>query len=334
MELFEFAPDAYIETDHKGVIQEANHAAGNLLRVRTNFLVGKPLRLFVEPADASIFYNLLEENQHTRISEIHIVLRDHTKLVVAVTVAPFFDPLGNKGGYRWMLRDITSLKQAENELMEVKRQLLSNNETERLLLARELHDGPIQDLYGAVFKLTSSQAVSKNRKVQQNLDETQAILKQVAGTLRAICGELRPPTLANLGIERAIRSHVEEIRDRHPEMQFTLNLQPEERPLPQEIRLAVFRIYQQCISNVLLHSNAQQVKVALEFTGRTLRLSVSDDGMGFRPPDKWVDLLREGHYGLAGIAERVDALGGKLKIDTKPGAGTLVHVAAPRSRKA
>ena len=70
--------------------------------------------------------------------------------------------------------------------------------------------------------------------------------------------------------------------------------------------------------------------VAFHVSETEITLDVWDNGKGFDLPEKWVDLLRQGHYGLASIAERVQALGGTLKIETHPGGGTLIHVTAPR----
>jgi signal transduction histidine kinase len=72
--------------------------------------------------------------------------------------------------------------------------------------------------------------------------------------------------------------------------------------------------------------------VAFRVDDDDITLDVWDNGKGFVPPAKWVDLVREGHYGLAGIAERVQALGGTLNVESKRGTGTLVHVVAPREK--
>jgi signal transduction histidine kinase len=84
------------------------------------------------------------------------------------------------------------------------------------------------------------------------------------------------------------------------------------------------------MANILRHAQASQVIITFQMEGPQITMDVWDNGRGFTLPEKWVDLLRAGHYGLAGIAERVQALGGKLHIETKPGAGTLVHVTAPK----
>jgi PAS domain S-box-containing protein len=232
-----------------------------------------------------------------------------------------------------MVKDISQEKQAAIELAEMRRRLLESGEVERLRLAQELHDGPMQDLYGTVFRLSGFGDGNADPVMTNNLKEIQEMIKIVANTLRVIVGELRPPTIGNLGLERAIRSHAERLAEQHPDLDVKLQLTRDEQTLPAHTRLAFFRIYQQCMANVLRHAQASQVLIAFHLDDHEVALDVWDNGSGFTLPEKWVNLLREGHFGLAGIAERVEALGGVLKIETKPGAGTLVHVTAPREKE-
>ncbi len=229
-----------------------------------------------------------------------------------------------------MIENISAEKEAAAELVEMRRRLLENGETERLRLAQELHDGPTQDLYAAAFRLASFSEPQGSAEHQDNMQAMEGMLKQVANTLRDIVEELRPPTIANLGLERAIRSHADRLQEQHPELEVKLHLTRDGQALPPHTRLAFFRIYQQCMANILRHAQASQAMVAFHVNDVETSLDIWDNGRGFVLPAKWVDLVREGRYGLAGIAERVQALGGSLSVETRPGAGTLVHMVAPR----
>jgi len=231
-----------------------------------------------------------------------------------------------------MIKDITTEKQSAAELAEMRRRLLESGEVERLRLAQELHDGPTQDLYSAVFSVSNFSIGVSEPGMHEDLKGLQELLKTVANTLRDIVGELRPPTIGNLGLERAIRSHAEKVQEEHPNLDLRLHLNRDGQSLPPHTRLAFFRIYQQCISNILRHSQATQAVVAFHANEEKISLDIWDNGKGFIPPKKWVDLVREGHYGLAGIAERVQALGGTLKVESRPNAGTFVHVTAPAEK--
>jgi PAS domain S-box-containing protein len=275
----------------------------------------------------------LRENREANLAlEYRFRRRDGQYVWTSFSLSTLRDETSQPQFLIGMVKDISLEKQAEVELAEMRRRLLESGEVERLRLAQELHDGPMQDLYGAVFHLSGFGDNSMDPALVNKHKELQEMIKVVANTLRVIVGELRPPTIGNLGLERAIRSHAERIADLHPELDIKLQLTRDEQNLPAHTRLAFFRIYQQCMANVLRHAQASQVLIAFHLDNQEMVLDVWDNGKGFTLPEKWVNLLREGHYGLAGIAERVEALGGELRIETKPGAGTLVHVTAPREK--
>ena len=256
--------------------------------------------------------------------------KDGQPVWVQVSTSALRNDEGNLQFILEIAENISAEKQAEVEMAEMRTRLLESGEVERMRLAQELHDGPIQDLYGAVFRLADFLAQEQSPTMQDNLKEVQGIVKGVASTLRGVLNELRPPTIGNLGLEPAIRSHAERLQEHVPDLHIQLNLSKDGRTLPAPTRLALFRIYQQSLHNVVRHAQATRVIVAFHVSEEEITLDVWDNGKGFEMPEKWVDLLRQGHYGLASIAERVQALGGTLKIETHPGGGTLVHVTAPR----
>jgi signal transduction histidine kinase len=100
--------------------------------------------------------------------------------------------------------------------------------------------------------------------------------------------------------------------------------------VPEQLRLTLFRIYQHAIANVARHAQAQNAYVRFEYNDERVTLEVEDDGCGFVVPFNWVDFARKKHLGLADTAERAEFLGGKLKVISALGKGTLVRLAAPR----
>jgi signal transduction histidine kinase len=121
---------------------------------------------------------------------------------------------------------------------------------------------------------------------------------------------------------------VSELTDNHG-IAADIEVVGEERQLPPEAELMLFRIIQEALSNVRRHSHASRVVVRVEFADRSTKVTVSDNGMGFEMPTRIGDLARSGRLGLAGMQERAQLLGGTLSIDSKPGKGTLVVVEAP-----
>jgi signal transduction histidine kinase len=91
----------------------------------------------------------------------------------------------------------------------------------------------------------------------------------------------------------------------------------------------LFRIFQQSIANVIRHAKATEVHVRFSFDAEEAHLEITDNGRGFQVPSNWIDFVRQGHYGLAGAAERANTLGGAFKVHSKPGHSTTIQVTIP-----
>jgi signal transduction histidine kinase len=225
--------------------------------------------------------------------------------------------------------EIMRRKGVEAELAELQRRLIDSTEAERLTLAQELHDGPMQDLYGIAFQLDAMRNGLVEEERQQQLSAIQNDIQSIIQTLRVTAGELRPPTLTAFGLEKAIWSHAEQARRTQPNVSLKLNLMPDGKRLPDRVRLALFRIYQVSLANVFRHAAATQVEICLLLEKSRVILEIKDDGRGFEVPARLIQLARQGHLGLVGAAERAEAVGGKMEIISKPGAGTLIRVEVP-----
>ncbi len=211
---------------------------------------------------------------------------------------------------------------------EIKNRLVESRERERLRLAQDLHDAPIQDLYGMIYQLDDLRDVLKDPDGEKVLNECDHTLHRVVNSLRTICRELRPPSLSPFGLEVAIRDHVEKFRDQNPSIEVNLDLMQDRQALSDSMRLTLFRIYQQAVLNVARHAQATEVHVRLRLDDATVTLEVDDNGTGFEVPENWMELVRDEHFGLLDIAERVETIRGKLEIVSALGEGTLVRVIA------
>ena len=226
--------------------------------------------------------------------------------------------------------NITEIKRVENEMAELKSRLQTNVEIERLHLAQELHDGPMQELYSAIYQIESLRGTLENQH-KDTLGSVTQNLQKVLQELRSTAKDLRPPTIASFGLEKAIRSHVEDFQEKYPDLGISLFLAQDRQLLPENVRLALFRIYQHSMANVARHSEASEVIVRFTFDAEEAQLEISDNGKGFNVPSNWVSLARQGHYGLAGAAERVLALAGTFTVESQSGCGTSVKVVIPIS---
>lgn len=227
--------------------------------------------------------------------------------------------------------EISERERIENELAELRGRLIDRNEADRRELARDLHDGPMQDLYALVFQMDSLPTDFENNQGAETTVLMKERLLQVIQTLRAMSRDLRPPALAPYGLEKAIRSHVETVQQAHPELKIDLNLESDRQALPEAVRMSLYRIYQTAIANVVRHARAKRVRVSLMLEPEHARMEIQDDGCGFAMPLRWIELARGGHMGLVGAVERAEAAGGKLDIQSAPEKGTLIRVTVPRA---
>ncbi len=254
-----------------------------------------------------------------------------------LVLEPLFDENGEVTGFTAASMDITNLKRLETQnienktQIEVQRRLIQQREMERMEIARDLHDGPIQELVAAGMKLSEAMLEQEAANHERLLSELQRILQTQTREMRQFCQELRPPALAPFGLEKAIRSHVQTFTNRYPEINVTLNLMRDGQLLPEITRMALYRVYQEQMNNIFKHSNCKNVTVTLTIhTGsEAVTLEIQDDGVGFNLPDNWIKLVRTGHLGLVGMRERVEAIGGTMEIHSTPGEGTLIRVTAP-----
>jgi PAS domain S-box-containing protein len=337
--LFESAPDATLLVDSDGKIVRLNARAEEMFGYDRVELMGSSIdNLLPQRYRES---HLLDretytQDPRTRPMGAGIQLFARRKNGEEFPVDIMLSPVQTEQGPMVIaaVRDITERKQMEAELAELQVRLIESLEAERLHLAQELHDGPIQDLYAISFQLRSiedtiHQAFENGHQVETNIVKK---IQAVVDLLRAICGDLRPPSLAPFGLEKAIRAHIDRIREENPKLEIQLDLMPDGNQLSERARLALFRIFQHAVSNVIRHSNATGLQIHFALDTEDVYLEIKDNGDGFELPARWIQLARKGHLGLVGTAERAEALGGKLKIISSPGKGTSVQVTVPLSR--
>lgn len=228
-----------------------------------------------------------------------------------------------------MVENITVNKQIGAELYELQQRLTQGREQERLRFAQDLHDGPLQEIIGLSYQVQELAVATQEAASRGQLQAIRAALRKLADSVRALCSELRPPTLAPFGLEKTIRSHLKEFQDAHPELLVLHKLSRDGRSLPDSTRIALLRIYQESLNNVLRHAKAKTVKVRFRLTAQKAVLEIQDDGVGFELPNRWVRLARQGHLGLVGAMERAKEVGGSLDVTTSPGRGTLIRVSVP-----
>ena len=228
-----------------------------------------------------------------------------------------------------MAENITAQKEVEGELIELRQRLMQGREMERLRVAQDLHDGPLQDIIAISYQVKELENTLVGRGSYEQLQAIQQAIQKVTKSIRSICGELRPSTLMPFGLEKAIRSHSEEFQAAHPELPVELDLAHDGQALPEQVRIALFRIYQEALNNVVRHAQAEKVSVRFQLEDGQACLEVQDNGLGFNLPGHWIELARKQHLGLVGSIERAQEAGGYLEINSASGKGTQIRAVLP-----
>jgi PAS domain S-box-containing protein len=233
------------------------------------------------------------------------------------------------------VEDIAERHRAALDLADARGLLGASRELERLRLARELHDGPVQDLLAISYQLAGNgrplagdqDTDGTNLAPEYLRNEVLAVVRQ----LRGMIGELRPPGLQELGLETALEGYLASLQRQDGQVLPAMSLDVDGVPthLPESIGLALFRIVQETTRNAVRHAGARALSIVLHREGGEVVLEVEDDGCGFVMPARLSDFARAGHFGLVGLAEQVNQANGAFTIESSRGAGTRVVVRLP-----
>ncbi len=225
-------------------------------------------------------------------------------------------------------QQLDEIRASREALTQTQRQLLRSREAERSRLARDLHDSPIQALVGLNIQLgLLLNTKDLNSAATETLKEMRAEVRQLSAELRQVCADLRPPMLDSLGLGAALRALVAEWSAQN-EIKTQLDLCPDIllRPLPGEVTVNLYRVAQEALINISKHAQARHVNLSLLCAQNQLTLLIQDDGLGFEMPETLHGLTTRNHFGLAGMRERVDLIGGEWSLKSAPGVGTTVSV--------
>jgi signal transduction histidine kinase len=211
-------------------------------------------------------------------------------------------------------------------LFEASRELSVMEERNRL--ARELHDAMAQNLFS--LSLTAEAAAGLVRtdpvRAAAELQRVQELAHQTQVELRSLVFGLRPPQLDRDGLVTTVGKHLEVLSRAHG-LKSDLHSRGDATLEPQ-VERELYRIVQEALSNVVRHAHARSLAVEIELGDPVVNVIVRDDGDGFDPGAR---NIRERRLGLTSMRERAESLGGSLRIDSSPGAGTTVRVEVPNA---
>jgi two-component system NarL family sensor kinase len=225
-------------------------------------------------------------------------------------------------------RQLTARERAHENFAE---QVIAAQESERRRVAGDIHDGISQRLVGLTYRLdAAARAVDAGEQASaaEQLEKARDLVDLTLAEARSAISGLRPPVLDDLGLAGGLAS----LAASTPEVDLELAL--DDRRLPEHIEVALYRIAQEGVQNVVKHSRALVASVSFAVRDRVARLEIADNGIGFDTAQGAGPLvagreLPTSGYGMLSMAERADLVGGTLEVRSQPGEGTTVTVTVP-----
>lgn len=313
---FDTVPDPVLLLDEKFQIRYANRATAKLVGVEAGQLTDKPCHEVVhglsEPHPDCPYERSLATGKEQRAD---IVDTRHSKIFDA-TASPLYDSSGKMRGCVEVLRDITDRRRAEDSHRQLSAQLLRAQDDERRRIAQELHDSTAQNLAALAMNLAGMNlgAEPLAPKTREVLSESIQLANRCMREIRDFSYLLYPPTLDEHGLASALRWYAEGF-SRRCGIQVDLDLPDGLRRLPRDVETALFRIVQECLTNVQRHSGSPTARIRIEQGLGALFLEVADKGRGLptAAQEMGQTAFRVG-LGLKGMKERMRQLGGNLEI--------------------
>jgi signal transduction histidine kinase len=227
---------------------------------------------------------------------------------------------------------LDALERIQDELTKreaLRRELLRHTvraqEEERTRIARELHDETSQVLTAFSLDLATLRTVVCDRTEVKNLvDRLQELSKQMSQGLYRLVHDLRPAQLDDLGLIAAL----EYLKDESVSagLDVSMDIHGKARRLDSVVETVLFRVAQEALQNVVRHAQVRLARIVLVYQSQEITLKIEDSGVGFNPVQSFAPPRG---WGLAGMRERVESVGGQLSIESRPGIGTIVEVAVP-----
>jgi PAS domain S-box-containing protein len=331
--LVEQMRDGLTCTDEAHNVTFANGRFFEIVGLPAEEVIGKSIYTLFDQLQKGILFEQLQARESGKTSsyDLEISRDDGSTSYLAVSGSPFFNQDGQFAGSIGVVTDLTDRIAAEKELRksherlrQLSAHLESTRENERLRISREVHDELGQSLTALKLGLNS---LRKNRDFPATLiprflalDEA---INATIGSVQRITADLRPRCLDELGLEAAIQWQADDFSNRTG---IDCRLRLCEAPqLSSECQIAVIRIMQESLTNILRHAQASAIAIALEHDLDGLRFTIADNGRGITDQQQ----AARNSFGLMGMHERASLCGGTFDIETTIGRGTAISVWLP-----
>jgi PAS domain S-box-containing protein len=355
--------DAIVSKTLDGIITSWNASAERLFGYAASEAIGQHISLII-PIDRRNEETVIIERIRKGIRIEHFdtvrVRKDKTSFDISLTISPIRDASGRIIGASKIARDITQRKQIEralreseeryrtladaldtqvqfrtqelerrnSELRELSGLLLESQDAERRHIARELHDSAGQTLTAIGLQLARiSEEAKKDAALAKEVHNAEDLVQHLARELRTTSYLLHPPLLDETGISSALSWYVQGLAERS-NLEIDLQVPENFGRLPSEMELVIFRLVQECLTNIHRHSGSKIALIGIEREGNTVRVKVEDQGKGMSP-ERLAAIQSQGTgVGIRGMRERVRHLRGDLVIESN-GSGTKICATFP-----
>jgi PAS domain S-box-containing protein len=345
-ELVESANSIIMRRRTDGTITFVNEFALRFFGFREEDLIGRNVVGTIVPAEdtsgrdlSALIRDIGANPEGYASNENENICKDGSRVWVQWTNRALRDASGEVGEMLCVGVDATARKQAEaanlhyqQRLRSLANRLASTEEEERRRVSRYIHDTVIQSLALANIKLGSLRKVMEaavSAEAIKKLDTARDLINEGIGECRQLMSDLTPAMLYELGLEHALDDLVTKLAKQH-DVDIRLENKGEPRPLEIALRGLLFQATRELIVNALKHAGATRIEVSTCMTDDHIRICVKDDGAGLDSADARATRMKgTGGFGLFNLRERVEGLGGRFEIASKPGCGTTAVIVAP-----
>ena len=333
--LVDSSEDAIISKDMQGRITSWNAGAERIFGYTAQEMLGQSL-LRLTPieqlAEQAAILQRLQAGFRIEHFETTLLTRYGELIDVSLSISPIKDEHGNTIGVSKVMRDISerrqinlTLRRDAERLQQLSRRLMASEEEERRRLGRDLHDQTGSNLTAMTLGLQvlrTKLPAALAAELTPRIDDLESLLRETIMHIRDVLENLRPPALDEFGVLAALRYYVQAVAARS-HLKLDVGGQEPSPRLSPEVEIALFRIAQEALTNVLKHAHAHRVTITLERDSSSLRFLIQDDGCGFADDSS---LSARHSLGMTSMRERAQAIGATLLLQSTIGVGTRILV--------